>query len=85
MYLSLDKKLFRFLFNNYLCDFVKGLSNSLNERLDALKSDFVNANKQPDYYDTDIENFWTNPSKNSFKLIWKFDFFLDKWKLKIFF
>ena len=52
-----------FLFNNYFFDFVKGLSNSLNERQDALKSDFVNANKLPDYYDTDIENFWTNPSK----------------------
>ena len=42
------------------------VESTLNERQDALKSDFINANKLPDYYDTDIENFWTNPSKKKY-------------------
>jgi hypothetical protein len=40
-----------------------GLSNFLNGRQPYLKSDYKKAVSLPDYYDTDIENFWTNPSK----------------------
>ena len=40
-----------------------GLSNNLNGRQPYLKSDYKKAVSLPDYYDSDIENFWTNPSK----------------------
>jgi hypothetical protein len=42
--------------------FKKGLSNSLNSRQKPLSSDFDSANVIPEYYDTDIENFWSNPN-----------------------
>ena len=41
----------------------QGLSGFLNERQSVLDRDFVSANSNPNYYDTDIENFWTNDSK----------------------
>ncbi len=50
----------------YLNFFVKkGLSNSLNGRQPSLTTDIKNAIKPPAIYDTDIENYDTNPSKNT--------------------
>jgi len=41
-----------------------GLSGFLNSRHDTLNSDFERAKKKPDVYDTDLFDYWNNPSKN---------------------
>jgi hypothetical protein len=41
----------------------KGLSTNLNGYDKPLDLDFQRAIKLPDYYDTDLENFYTNPSR----------------------
>lgn len=46
-----------------------GLSGFLNSRHDTLNSDFERAKKKPDVYDTDLFDYWNNPSKNGFFLI----------------
>ena len=40
----------------------KGLSSYLNLRDTYLFSDFTEATAKPTYYDTDLENFWTQKS-----------------------
>lgn len=42
------------------------MSTVLNDRGTTLKKDFERAVTLPDYYDTDLENFWTQPSKIKF-------------------
>ena len=39
-----------------------GLSNYLNGRESFLSSDYRQATQLPEYYDTDLENYWTNPT-----------------------
>ena len=39
------------------------MSNYLNSYDKPLDLDFQRAIRLPDYYDTDLENFFTNPSK----------------------
>ena len=55
--------IFKFL-SDYLNFYTifKGLSNSLNLRLDYLLLDITAASSNPYYYDTDLDNFWTNIS-----------------------
>lgn len=63
----------------------KGLSNYLNGRGPSLSLDYTRAIQLPDYYDTDLGNFWTNPSEksrlkrfiNNFKILFYFILFLD--------
>ena len=38
-----------------------GLSYFLNARDGTLRADFSSATTLPEYYDTDVENFWTDP------------------------
>ncbi|RNA25490.1 polycystin-1-like isoform X2, partial [Brachionus plicatilis] len=46
---------------NTLGNTLTGLSTILNERGTTLNKDFERAVTLPDYYDTDLENFWTQP------------------------
>ena len=39
------------------------MSNSLNGNQPPLVADYANAVKLPAYYDTDLENYDTNPSR----------------------
>lgn len=63
----------------------KGLSNYLNGRGPSLSLDYTRAIQLPDYYDTDLGNFWTNPSEksrlkrfiNNLKILFYFILFLD--------
>ena len=41
-----------------------GMSNYLNMRQPYLESDFAASNAMPISYDSDLENFWTQKSKN---------------------
>ncbi|CAF0863211.1 unnamed protein product [Brachionus calyciflorus] len=46
---------------NTLGNTLTGLSTYLNDRGTTLKKDYDRAIALPDYYDTDLENFWTQP------------------------
>jgi hypothetical protein len=43
-----------------------GLSGFLNDRYPTLDSDFERAKKKPEIYDTDLFDYWNNPSREKF-------------------
>ena len=57
--------------SNGVANILQALSTMINGRQPSLNLDQERASALPLEYDTDLENFWTNPSK----LIHKFDKF----------
>lgn len=49
---------------NYNAYEMKGLSNFLNNRMNTLNLDYERSVAPPEYYDTDLEDYWTNPSNS---------------------
>lgn len=47
---------------NTMANILQGLSTMINERQPSLYLDYERAITLPSEYDTDLENFWSNPS-----------------------
>ncbi|RNA43376.1 polycystin-1-like isoform X1, partial [Brachionus plicatilis] len=47
---------------NTMANILQGLSTMINERQPSLHLDYIRANIPPSDYDTDLENFWSNPN-----------------------
>jgi len=62
--LNVISRFFSIVFSYFKIEIIlnQGLCTPLNSRFPELLVDVERANQLPDYYDTDIENYWTNPS-----------------------